>query len=131
MTVADTSALVALLDAGHPHHREAQRDLADGHVTVTRGTLAETATLVRRLAKDAGQDGAKAARQALAAVAALAGFREAPHVDLPPLLALHRDEPGLSFVDAWNLAAAQQGNERLASYDKDLRAAQRRHRAPA
>jgi predicted nucleic acid-binding protein len=130
MTVADTSALVALLDAGHPHHRDAQRDLAEGHVTVTRGTLAEAATVIRRLAKDAGQDGTQAARQALAAITALAGFREAPHVELADVLKLHQQDGSLSFVDAWNLGAALQANERLVSYDKGLRAAHGR-RQPA
>ncbi|MEA3203638.1 MAG: hypothetical protein QOI63_1317 [Thermoplasmata archaeon] len=123
MTVADTSALVALLDAGHPHHKQAQRDLAEGHVTVTRGSLAETATVVRRLAKDAGHDGGQAARQALAAITTLAGFREAPHVELATVLKLHQQDGGLSFVDAWNLATALQANERLASHDKGLLAA--------
>jgi predicted nucleic acid-binding protein len=127
MSVADTSALVALLDAGHPHHADAQRDLGEGHVTVTRGSLAEATTVVRRLAKDAGQDGTQAARQALAAITALAGFREAPHVELDAIAGLHRQDGRLSFVDAWNLAAALHANEPLVSYDKGLRTAHARH----
>lgn len=126
MSVADTSALVALLDAGHPHHADAARDLAEGHVTVTWGSLAEVATVVRRLAKDNGQDGAKAARQALAAITSLAGFRQAPPGELEAVLKLHGKESSLSFVDAWNLTAAMHGGEELVSYDRDLRAAHRR-----
>jgi predicted nucleic acid-binding protein len=127
VSVADTSALVALLDANHPHHADAARDLAEGHVTVTWGSLAEVATVVRRLAKGNGQDGGQAARQALAAITDLAGFRQAPPGELDAVMGLHGKETSLSFVDAWNLAAAVQGGEGLVSYDRDLRAAHRRH----
>lgn len=123
MTVANTSVLVPLLDAGHPHHTRAQQDLAEGHITVTRGSLAEVATVVRRLAKDAGEDGNQAARRALAAITALAGFREAPHVGLEAVVKLHQQDRRLSFVDAWNLAVARHANEPLASYDEGLQAA--------
>lgn len=126
MSVADTSALVALLDAGHPHHADAARDLSEGHVTVTWGSLAEVATVVRRLAKDNGQDGGKAARQALAAITSLAGFRQAPPAELDTVLKLHGKEASLSFVDAWNLTTAMHSGEELVSYDRDLRSAHRR-----
>lgn len=126
MSVADTSSLVALLDANHVHHAEAARDLAEGHVTVTWGSLAEVATVVRRLAEDNGQDGGQAARRALAAIAGLAGFRQAPQPPLEGVLKLHGEETALSFTDAWNLRVALDGGEPLVSYDRGLRASHRR-----
>lgn len=126
MSVADTSALVALVDTNHAHHADAAHSLAEGPVTVTWGSLAEVATVVRRLAKDAGLDGNRAARQALAAVTGLAGFRQAAAPDLGKVLKLHGKEATLSFVDAWNLHVALAADEALVSFDKELRAAHRR-----
>lgn len=126
MTVADTSVILALLDETHPRHHEARGALANGWITVTRGTLAETSTVVRRLAKDAGIDGNAAARRAVDGVCALAGFREAPPTDLDAVTGVFRRERPLSFADAWALVASVEGNEPLVTYDKPLLRAYRK-----
>jgi predicted nucleic acid-binding protein len=130
LTVADTVALVALLDQNHPRHAKASAALAEGHITITWGTLAEVATVTRRLAKDSGLDGNRAAREAIAAIRGLAGFREAATLSLEAVANMHRTEPSLSFVDAWNLCAAILNNDGLLSFDRSLRSAARRHRSP-
>ncbi|MHB8633962.1 MAG: PIN domain-containing protein [Thermoplasmatota archaeon] len=129
MTVADTAGLVALLDANHTHHAQAAHALKEGPVVVTWGSLSEVATVIRRLAKENGLDGNLAARQALAAITGLKGFRDAAQLPLPDVLKLHHQEPSLSFVDAWNLHLALATKEPLLTFDRALKSAARRHRA--
>jgi predicted nucleic acid-binding protein len=126
MTVLDASALVALVDRGHPRHQDARDKLATGVVTVGWGALAETATVLRRLARNEGLDGAAVARSALRAIQSLRGFREAPAVDLTEVTRVYEAEPTLSFFDAWNLVIALHLRQPLLSYDGGLLAAHRR-----
>ena len=128
MSVVDASALVALLDAGHPGHDRARRLLAEETLVTTWGTLAEIATVARRLAKDAGRDGEPASRSAIAGLRSLQGFREAPMVALDKVASLHQEERKLSFVDAWVLQVALETAQPIASFDADLLAAWRRRR---
>ncbi len=128
MTVVDTDVLVASLDRNHPHHLKAKAALAEGPLVITWGTLTEVASVTRRLAKDARMNGNQVARDGLAALLALAGFREAGAVPLENVVGLHRQEPALSFVDAWNLCAAAMKQDSLLTFDRRLQAAARRHR---
>lgn len=130
MPVADTSALVALLDPADAHHRDARRELATGPIVVVRGALQEMAQVLRRRAVLAGQDGGNVARRAVDGIRLLDGFREGPHVDLATVCAMHKQETALSFCDAWSLATALQMGEPLATYDKALAAAHRRRSKP-
>jgi predicted nucleic acid-binding protein len=127
MTVADTAALIAFLDKGHPQNDKAAAILSEGFITMTGGTLGEIATVTRRLAKDNGLNGNRAARDALAALMGLEGFREAAPISLVTVANMHRQEPSLSFVDAWNLCVAIHASDTLLAFDRGLRAAARRH----
>jgi predicted nucleic acid-binding protein len=128
VTVVDTSVVVALLDADHPHHASAASRVATGPITATWGTLLETSMVIRRLAKDAGLDGNKAARKALRAIISLDGFREAGGADLRGVLALYDRSHALSFADAWTLSVAIETGEPLLTFDDTLRSAYERRR---
>lgn len=129
MTVVDTSALVALLDVDHPKHSIAEAHLATGPITATWGTLLETSVVIRRLAKDAGLEGGRAARQALRAICSLDGFREAPTPPLREVMALYQRRTSLSFADAWTLTVASDHDEPLLTFDRTLAAAYERQKS--
>lgn len=126
MPVVDANVLVALHVADHEHHTKARRDASEGHLVATNGAVLEMSQALRRYWKEKGQDANRLARESVAELANLPGFRTAPDVPLATISLLYAAEPGLSFADAWCLAAAVQMQEPLLTYDKKLQAAYKR-----
>jgi predicted nucleic acid-binding protein len=101
MPAFDTSVLVPLLDRGHPRHTEAARrfDAAD-QVLIHPAVASELTTVVRRLAKDRGQDGNRAARQALRALLEQPRVRLESELQADAALRRYLADAALSFTDA-------------------------------
>ncbi|MGH2669845.1 MAG: PIN domain-containing protein [bacterium] len=130
MPVPDTSILVPLFDADHPHHARARRAVgAPGPLHVSGGVLAELTTVLRRRGSDVGLDGELIAREALERLEALQGYRHASEYDAVAVSRLYRTHSGLSYVDAWGIALALGMDEQLLTLDARQRAVYRRERA--
>ena len=95
--------------------------LSEGAIVVSRGTLAEFTTVIRRLAKDEGRNGNAEARSAMAALRSHRAYRAAADVSEDEIAALFQRDTKLTFVDAWNIIAAARESEPLASFDKPVR----------
>jgi predicted nucleic acid-binding protein len=117
--IIDTTALVALVDEGHEWHAEVRVRLRHGPLSVTRGSLAELTQILWHGRSSRG-DGGHFARSAVAAIMAHPAFREASDVPLADVMGLYHAHPGLSLVDAWNLAAAWATGEELVTHDRVL-----------
>lgn len=129
MPVADTSVLVPLFDADHPHHAQARRAVeAPGTLLVSGGVLGELTTVLRRRAKDIGLDGDRIAREALGKLESLAGFRHADAYDATAVSRIFQAHAGLSYVDAWGVALAIETGDELLTLDSRQRAVYRRER---
>lgn len=116
--VIDTSVLVPLFDADHPLRSKAQGlTKAPGVLAVCGGVLAELTTVIRRRGKDVGLDGDQIAREALAHLEALRGFRHIDAYDARAVSQLYREVPGLSYVDAWGVVIAIEMDEELLTFD--------------
>lgn len=101
MPAFDTNVLIALIDEDHAQHQEAKQRF-DGaqEVLLHPCIVAEFTTVVRRLAKDAGMDGNRAARDALQGLLAQPRVRIVNHMDHADAVQLYMAEPKLSFADA-------------------------------
>lgn len=129
MPVVDTSVLVPAFDADHPNHERARRALAEpGALHITGGVIAEFTTVLRRKGNDAGEDGALIAREALASLEALPGFRHAVSYDVGKASRLFHATPSLSYVDAWGIVLAEALGEGLVTFDAEQAAASRERR---
>ena len=129
MPVLDTSVLVPAFDADHPRHAEARKLLAGPSLLhVSAGVTAELTTVIRRRASDAGLPGAKVAREALARLEALAGFRHAASYDAEAVSQVYHTHASLSYVDALGIVIALGIDDDLLTFDDAQAAAYRRER---
>lgn len=95
MKVADTSFLVACLNASDPRQATARGDLK-----VARPLVVPTEILVETLGVLKAKAGQAAARQAFAALSALPNIEWQECCDFPAAAAVYRQERGLSLPDA-------------------------------
>lgn len=101
MPAFDTSVLIPLFDVGHPRHGQSQRLFLEADMVLLHPcVLQEVTTVVRRNAKDAGQDGNKAARAVLRKLLAQPRVRIAGDMDYDAVVELYVDNAKLSFTDA-------------------------------
>lgn len=132
MPVVDTSVLVPLFDADHPHHHDARQLVAAPILLyVTGGVLAELTTVLRRRGKDVGLDGARIAREALGQLEKLQGFRHVTDYDPGSVSRTYAAHAGLSYVDAWGIVLAMDMGEDLISFDERQMAAYREEKKAA
>lgn len=118
MPVVDSSVLVPAFDADHPRHAEARDALARPILLqVSGGVLAEVTTVLCRRANDVGSDGAKVAREALARLEGLAGFRHATSYDADEVSRVYGAHTALSYVDALGIVLAIDLREDLLTFD--------------
>lgn len=131
MPVVDSSVLVPAFDIDHPRHAEARAELAKtGLLHVSGGALAEVTTVLRRRANDMGSDGSKFAREALARLEELAGFRHATSYDAEEVSRVYQKHSTLSYVDAIGVVlAVGLGDDLLTFDDAQARAHKRERRA--
>lgn len=121
MPILDTSFLVAAWNRDDAHHAAARQRLTqatrkDLALRINAGALAETSRILRRIAKDQGQDGNHVARQYLETFLRLPGAR----IDASACedaWTRYRQATRLSFVDAWVLAQAQSSKDDVWSFD--------------
>jgi predicted nucleic acid-binding protein len=129
MPVLDTSVLVPAFDADHPRHHEARELLAaPALLHVNAGVLGELTTVLRRRANDVGLEGSKVARDALAKLESLAGFRHATSYDPDTVSHVYRAHSSLSYVDAIGIVLALELDEELLTFDDGQAAALKRER---
>ena len=128
MGVVDSSTLLDLFDAQSPGHAKAKARLAKGTFTVTPGVLSEVTQAVRRRAAMQGLDGAKAARDMLAALRSLPGYTFAAQADDAGIAKIYASDAGLSYVDAWGVWLARKSGEDLWTHDAAQARAWRRLR---
>lgn len=129
MPVPDTSVLVPAFDADHPRHAEARRMLgAPILLHVTGGVLSELTTVLRRRANDVKVDGAKVAREALAKLEALEGFRHATGYDAEAVSRVYLAHSALSYVDAVGIVLALDLDDELMTFDDAQAAAHKREK---
>lgn len=124
MPVADTTALVAALDESHPRHKEARsrlQGLAVLHVPSV--ILSELSVVLRRLAKDQGQDGNQYARRVVAALMAKPEIHERQEHDGAEARRLYAGNAKLSYADAVAIVTAWRLRDALVTLDDDQLAA--------
>ncbi|MHB8632866.1 MAG: PIN domain-containing protein, partial [Thermoplasmatota archaeon] len=97
----DTSALIPLFDKDHGHHGRASKAFRDANeVLVHPCVLEEFTRVMRRIMKDAGQDGNAGSRQALAALLAQPRVRIVHQMPYDKVVELYLADSSLSFTDA-------------------------------
>ncbi|MHB8584735.1 MAG: PIN domain-containing protein [Thermoplasmatota archaeon] len=129
MPIYDSSVLVPLFDQDHPLHEKARKEVARPEmVYVSGGVLTEVSSVLRRRANLVGLDGNAVARDAVRALAAMQGFRHAPHHDPALVAEIYEAHQTLSHVDAWGIALALSTAEDLATFDERQRKAFLRER---
>lgn len=132
MPVVDSSVLVPAFDADHPRHAEARGKLATTSLLhVSGGVLAEVTTVLRRRANDMGSDGSKVARESLARLEELAGFRHATTYDADEVSRVYLAHATLSYVDAMGIILAIGLNDELLTFDDAQARAHKRERRKA
>lgn len=118
MPVVDSSVLVPAFDADHPRHGEARGKLATTSLLhVSGGVLAEVTTVLRRRANDLGLDGSNVARDALARLEELAGFRHVTSYDADEVSRVYQAHAALSYVDAMGIVIAIVLDDELLTFD--------------
>lgn len=124
MAVVDASMLIALFDASHSRHAEARQAIAR-HPTldVCGGIIGETTRILRRTANLNGQDGNRVARQALASLRSMPGYRLFSSYDEAAAAGLYQANTSLSYVDAWGIQVALEAREELLTIDDGQRKA--------
>ncbi len=101
MTTFDTSALVPLFDVRHPRREEARAAFRAARTAKLHPcVLAELTTVVRRLAKDRGQDGNKEARNALRALLGQPRCGISTQADYDKAVRRYLSDSALSLTDA-------------------------------
>lgn len=101
MPLFDTSALLPLFDPGHPHHQRAKDAFERAETAVLHpSVIVEFTTVMRRLAKDIGENGNEAARSALKALLDQPRVLVSADIDHRRACSLYLDEPAISFTDA-------------------------------
>ena len=129
MPVLDTSVLVPAFDADHPRHKEARQLLAGPALLhVSGGVLSELTTVLRRRANDSGLAGAKVARDALACLEGLSGFRHAAAYDADAVSRVYQAHASLSYVDALGIVLALDTGYALITFDDAQAAALKREK---
>lgn len=129
MPVVDSSVLVPAFDADHPRHAEAREKLATTSLLhVSGGVLGEVTTVLRRRANDVGSEGSKVAREALARLEELAGFRHATSYDADEVSRVYQAHPTLSYVDAMGIVLAIGLGEDLLTFDDAQERAHKKER---
>lgn len=124
MPAFDADALVALVDAAHPHHVEAKHrfDSAD-QVLLHPSVVTEFTTVVRRHAKAKGIDGNVAAREALRNILTQPRVRLEERLAYPSAVARYMESKALSFTDAIVAQLAWQDQDPPVTFDTQLRRA--------
>lgn len=120
MPVADTTALVAILDETHPSHAEAYARL-QGAATLHIPTviLSELTVVLRRLAKDQGQDGSQYARRVVTALLAKPEVSECQQHDGAQARRLYAQNARLSYADSVAVVTAWSLADELVTLDKE------------
>lgn len=124
MPAFDTGVLIAIVDEEHARHREAKRLFDEAQeVLIHACIVAEFTTVVRRLAKHAGADGNRAARDALNGLLAQPRVRIVNTMDHADAVRLYMAESRLSFADAV-VSEMRRGFDRQESvtFDPSIRA---------
>ena len=120
MAVVDSSVVIAAFDSSHPHHATARRALDRELVVGVCSTVIEESTrILRRMANDAGQDGNRIARESLASLRAMGGYRHLADDVEEAATKRYTDNPRLSFVDAWTIELAKATGQDLLTFDRD------------
>lgn len=118
----DTSALLPLFNAQHPHYgrAKAQFEAAD-MVVLHPSVITEFTTVMRRLAKDKGLDGNEKARQALMALLRQPRVAIRADMDYEAVVDRYLCAPGISFTDAVVAASVAHFNKsKPVTFDKKL-----------
>ncbi len=118
MAVVDTTVLVAAFDQSHPSRAKAVEAMQNASVLhVPSVVVAELTLVLRRLAKSAGQDGNKFARESLRALLSKRGVEERQEYDALRARQLYDADAKLSYVDAVAIVAAWGLDADLISFD--------------
>lgn len=101
MPVFDTSALLPIFNPEHPHHGRAREAFERAELVVLHPcVLTEFTMVIRRLAKDLGQDGNAAAREALQSLLDQPRVLVSGDMDHRPACELYMARKEISFTDA-------------------------------
>jgi predicted nucleic acid-binding protein len=124
MPAFDTDALVALFDEAHPHHKEARDEFLQADAVLLHPcVISEFTTVVRRLAKDAQQDGAAVARQTLHALLQQPRVSITRNIGYEDAIQLYTVAPNLSFTDAVVSEMRAWGDKKFpVTFDKNIEA---------
>ena len=124
MHASAPTSIAACVGTGpvHEHHARARKAFRNADdVLLHPCILAEFTTVVRRNAKDAGEDGAKAARLALRALLHQPRVRVVHDIDHGAAVRRFLARPRLSFADAILLEVARKEGKRVVSFGRGRR----------